>query len=136
MTDLCKPIYDSLDPSWGTTMGRGGKSQDANVALNSSSPPSNSRPESPTSAALAGVQGAPGSKEAQARPARIKAGRDSQSTKRNMNPLLALDGDWRKDMVKGNIDPASDTFKRMQGNFTYDAIVANTKTPPTTSAAT
>ena len=44
MTNLYRPIYDLLDPSWGATVGRGGKSQDANVALNSASS-SSSRPE-------------------------------------------------------------------------------------------
>lgn len=107
MTNLYRPIYDLLDPSWGATVGRGGKSQDANVALNSASS-SSSRPELPTSAGWTGSQSPPGSKEAQAAPPNMRAGRDSQSTKVNMDPLLALDGDWRKAMVKGNIDPDSD----------------------------
>lgn len=104
--DLYRPIYEGLDPSWGATVGRGGRSQDANVAASSASS-SRSRPESATSAPETGIQSPPGSKTAQARPASMTAGRDSQSTKRNMDPLLQPGGEWRKAEVEGILEDGS-----------------------------
>lgn len=92
MEDLYYPLLDALDPSWGATVGRGGKMP--NVRENSSrmsSSEASNLPESPTSAESTSSQSAPGSSTDQAKPLSETAGRPSQSTNFMESSILGED---------------------------------------------